>query len=507
VRNPVRTATLLGVLLRLLLLAPIVSVPLWYDENFTALMVRSPLANMLTAAAGDVHPPLYYLMLWPLGQVHDLPTWVLRLPALLCSIASLFVFEKLARYLVPTPRLQLAAVTVYSLSSTAMFYASESRMYGWLGLLVLLGVLCLLEGRWVWLGIVTVLMLWSHNYGIFYAATIWLAGVIWSAGRFPGMFFGYKYWLKYSSARYVTLAIGIACLTFLPWVLILAGQMAAIHGQYWMTRISLGSAIYEWFGAFVLQGSLKEGILYEVTFFGWFFFATAWALSHRSKAGSLLPWIFVLVPFGLAVLGSVLWQPILLYRALTPCAPFMAMILVRPLQSLEDLQPRPARIWFLLAMLLLLPATVTNILRFFVPGNIHRGIDDQMVLDIQDYIDEHWQAGDVIVHQGDGTWVDSVLYSEHSQVKLPDCGYVRGALSPLTRSALGMATAEPSMLTGSAWGMVPTGRTWYISEANPMTPACADEATAHLVGDTEPIYCFRDDPVKKNCLYLLETVK
>ena len=37
---------------------------LTYDEAFTALIVHRPLPDLFAAAAGDVHPPLSYLIYW-----------------------------------------------------------------------------------------------------------------------------------------------------------------------------------------------------------------------------------------------------------------------------------------------------------------------------------------------------------------------------------------------------------------------------------------------------------
>ena len=36
--------------------------PLWYDENFTLILARLPFEGMIQATAGDVHPPLWYVL-------------------------------------------------------------------------------------------------------------------------------------------------------------------------------------------------------------------------------------------------------------------------------------------------------------------------------------------------------------------------------------------------------------------------------------------------------------
>ncbi len=64
------------------------SSPLWYDEAYTALLAGLPFDRMMTAIIGDVHPPLYYLMVadWgssPLG---------LRSFSLFLSVLALVIF-------------------------------------------------------------------------------------------------------------------------------------------------------------------------------------------------------------------------------------------------------------------------------------------------------------------------------------------------------------------------------------------------------------------------------
>jgi len=74
--------------------------PLWYDENFTYILARLPLDRMIAATAGDVHPPLWYLIEWAMYHLlPQLPAWAIRLPALTCSLLSLMMFYLLCEAL------------------------------------------------------------------------------------------------------------------------------------------------------------------------------------------------------------------------------------------------------------------------------------------------------------------------------------------------------------------------------------------------------------------------
>jgi len=58
----------------------------WHDEALSVLLARKPLTDLLYIAAGDVHPPLYFLVVRAflvLGQSEA----IVHLPSALCSSA------------------------------------------------------------------------------------------------------------------------------------------------------------------------------------------------------------------------------------------------------------------------------------------------------------------------------------------------------------------------------------------------------------------------------------
>src|SRR5690606_16059505 len=72
---------------------------LWYDENFTLILARLPFDRMIAATAGDVHPPLWYLIEWGWLRLFPdpglVPAWTLRIPALACSVFTFVAFRHL----------------------------------------------------------------------------------------------------------------------------------------------------------------------------------------------------------------------------------------------------------------------------------------------------------------------------------------------------------------------------------------------------------------------------
>src|SRR3989304_563776 len=67
----------------------IVYYPLWFDEAWSAWVAALPFDRMIKAVAGDVHPPLYFVILWGLVHVLGDSMFVVRLPSALFSLASL----------------------------------------------------------------------------------------------------------------------------------------------------------------------------------------------------------------------------------------------------------------------------------------------------------------------------------------------------------------------------------------------------------------------------------
>src|SRR4030042_3827073 len=73
---------------------------LWYDESFTAWLAVLPLDRAMLATAGDVHPPLWYLIEWLTVRALGNSEWALRFPAgvfsALAVVESYYLVKHLA---------------------------------------------------------------------------------------------------------------------------------------------------------------------------------------------------------------------------------------------------------------------------------------------------------------------------------------------------------------------------------------------------------------------------
>ncbi|MDW8394880.1 MAG: glycosyltransferase family 39 protein [Anaerolineae bacterium] len=105
----------------------------WYDEGNSARLAERSVQLIIEGAAGDIHPPLYYLLLKYWRAVFGESEAALRaLSALASTLTTVFVFA-LGRRLF-SARVGLIASGLWAGSPFAIYYAQEARMYALLGL-------------------------------------------------------------------------------------------------------------------------------------------------------------------------------------------------------------------------------------------------------------------------------------------------------------------------------------------------------------------------------------
>lgn len=107
------------------------SAKLSFDETFTASSARMPLGRMLAyLRAQDAHPPLDYLLRRPIALAGLSEGW-LRLPSVALSVTALVVAAVWWRRY---GRLGVLATLFLAISSFAVTYSHDARMYAGLGL-------------------------------------------------------------------------------------------------------------------------------------------------------------------------------------------------------------------------------------------------------------------------------------------------------------------------------------------------------------------------------------
>ena len=457
--------------------------PLWYDENFNWLLSRLPLKNMLVATGADVHPPLHYLTIWPLGQIPNAPAWIIRLPSALFSILALIVFWRILQDTVSNPTVRMGALILMAIAPVQIYYAQEGRMYALLELTILCCFWALLSPRtrWVVLALSLVAMLYTQNYALFYIPCLLVAWVFRRPDYRKEIFF-------------VLQVVFLAFLAWLPWAMIMVGQMNGIHGTHWIPVPSLEDSMAILFRfLFMAPGLATSKMLEAVVFYGWLTFAILWCLRQKISArwmGMML--ILAFGPFLLALMASWLWQPILLDRPLIGSSPWLYILLVSPTEWVLQ-----KRIRWLFAAMLIAPPLIANLASIYLYGAIEK-VAEAKTLTVLKTIEQNWKPGDIIYHQSDTSWVDMTSYATHPEdhYRMVPCGVISGGLTPITRTAMGMQVSPLSDLE--------LQRAWVISVETPLDPPCEAAYLKGFIQNIQPMICYTDDKGGDSCVYLVK---
>ena len=207
---------------------------IWLDEATSIIIARMDLRSVIAWAAGDIHPPLYYLVLHAWLRLGDSEFAVRSLSAV-CGIVTVGIAVFLACELFG-PRAGLLAGLLLALSPLHIWYSQEARMYAMVTMWSLLSSCCMLlalrrNRAWYFIGWVTAsaAALYTHYFALFVLAFQALFAVGSLLHRRASAVIWFR-WL---------LAAAAVILLFSPWVPVLYHQ-ATTGGGGWVER-SVGS--------------------------------------------------------------------------------------------------------------------------------------------------------------------------------------------------------------------------------------------------------------------------
>jgi mannosyltransferase len=205
----VGAATVLGVVARFVQRSP-----LWLDEALSVNIARLPVGDLLEALRHDGHPPLYYLLLHFWMELVGEGDFAVRALSGIFAVASLPLAWLAGRRLAGARGARWALV-VAALSPYWVRYATETRMYSLVMLLVLGGYLLLLDAldRPTWprlggLALISGLLLLTHYWAFYLVAAVGLALAV-RAWRRPG---------ERGTTLRLLASVAAGGLLFLPWL-------------------------------------------------------------------------------------------------------------------------------------------------------------------------------------------------------------------------------------------------------------------------------------------------
>jgi len=324
----------------------------WLDEAFSLTIARSTPAYIIETTSEDVHPPLYYFLLY--GWVHAFggTPWTGRLLSVVASLALLVVVFEFGRR-IGGRSTGIVAAGLLAISPFHVEYAQEIRMYAWLALLATGATYCLWRlvmalgsppdasegsrdlsmashgprpGAAMW---------WAAAYAVLASALTLTHVHGWFVLAAHACTIGLDLFQRRGRAERVVVywiwaMLGVAAI-FLLWLPTFTIQVMQVQAGFWIPRPEpdgLIAALQKFAGAPALLWILGMLALLGV--------AVAWRQTPRHIDAPrpllfLLPWLAVplLVPFGVSFAGSSIFLPKYTIAASVPFALLAALALSR----------------------------------------------------------------------------------------------------------------------------------------------------------------------------------
>ena len=213
---------------------------IWYDEVFSVKFAQYPFADMISIAARDVHPPLYYIYLKACMAVFE-TFGIAQIPA--CKLAS---FLPLLAILVfaftwVRKRYDLSTAVLYSLFMVMMpqmaTYYVEIRMYSLALMFVTFAFAAMTDilkkeddGKvryfvFFFMSLAAAYTQYFACVGIIAVYIILLIGVI----------------LNKRTVKPVLIMIALSIIAYIPWLPSMYRQMSAVTGSFWIQPMTLRS--------------------------------------------------------------------------------------------------------------------------------------------------------------------------------------------------------------------------------------------------------------------------
>lgn len=435
---------------------------LWYDEAFAVLFAETGWEPMVDGtltkvegSAADVHPLLYYMTLHGWMNVFGQDPAVVRLYSVLLGVLTVLVVFLLARDWFGE-RTALAAALMVAIAPFHVQYTQETRMYALLGLALMLTTW--LYGRayrgghwsyWLGFGLLAGFSMYTQQLAAMYLLALGLLPLL------------ARDWRR---LVYTGLAALLAVVVYLPWMLNLPDQMSKLR-QYWVEKpnilhmwlalrsfvsVNLDFSPGWWLPTFLLAALLTVLLLWR----GGAVLRSARVKDAERMAVSWTLWL-AFMPMIFMWITSHLFQPIFLPRALLPSA----LVFYVALAWLFSRAGMPRLITGVLAAawgVIIVFSLITHYTWDTFPNGRFK--------DVVDYLADHRQPGDAIVH-GNKITMLPMVYHARIQDHALDQQYVRDipgsgsdTLARPTQVTLGLLADD--CVAAAANG---APRVWYVT--------------------------------------------
>ncbi len=221
---------------------------IWFDESYSAYLIRFDFKDILNFTAADVHPPLYYFLLKIWSMIFGYTDFALRaMSALFGALAILFAYMWI-KYKYGKAAAILGALFL-AISPNFVRYGQEMRMYTVIAAIVFAATFVLqlaIDNKtkkwWIIYAVLVALGMYTH----YFCAFAWVAHVVYLL---------FVYGKKFFSEKKFTVYI-LSVLLYLPWIPGLLSQVKTVQGGgFWIGDVSVNK----------ISSFLTETFVYENT--------------------------------------------------------------------------------------------------------------------------------------------------------------------------------------------------------------------------------------------------
>jgi uncharacterized membrane protein len=234
--------------------------PLWLDEALSVNIARLPVGELFEALRHDGHPPFYYLLLHGWMEIVGEGDVAVRALSGILSLAALPLMWVAGRRLAGLDGARWALV-VAALSPFSVRYATETRMYSLVMLLVLAGYLVLTDAlseprplRLGALALISGLLLLSHYWSFYLvAATLIVLAARWR----------WRPELRAKTGRVVA-AVAAGGVLFLPWLsgfLYQSANTGTPWGEPYRPTEIVMATLYDFSGGIFTESGLAAALV------------------------------------------------------------------------------------------------------------------------------------------------------------------------------------------------------------------------------------------------------
>ncbi len=431
------------------------SKPLWYDEAFAVLFSSKGPQAMIAGTlaieegiAADVHPLLYYTVLWGWGSVLSTSPPIVRSLSVILGVILVWLGYRLAL------RMFGAATAVVSgwllaLSPFQIHYAQEVRMYALLGLLLIGAAWSFRVAldtqsirSWLSFALLSAGAQYTHNLAALFLLPLSLTSL------------GTRDW---KAIRNTLLAGLLAIGLYFPWLVRLPTQLARVQTAYWI-EVPDSTQIVRTLLTFVSglplpQGTLPLGLFSAVFILIVGAYATllGWRKSTPGTREAIWAGYMAFMPAALMFVISQ-WQPIYLDRALLPSGVLFLIWTAWVLTASPLKEFRPL-MWTMVVFIL--AAMILGLAGYYT----YRGFPYAPYRELDAFLQENVESSEAVVHSNKITALPAAYYAdEFAQEYLQDPpGSGSDTLAKATQRVLGLRAKDTiEEAVGSAEGI------WFV---------------------------------------------